>query len=161
MKTVILDLDNCIADDAWRIPSIDWSQSDMMGRYHDYHSLAAFDKVANTDLFEELSAENRLIIMTARPVLYRAATEHWLDTNGVGYDILMMRSNADHRASAELKESQLHRAILDFGLITNEVICAYDDRPDVVAMYRRNLVNAEVRAIHSICAYTKPSEETV
>lgn len=158
MKTIILDLDNCIANDEWRIPFIDWSAEDPMSRYHDYHSLAAFDKVGNTHLFEELSVENRLVICTARPVLYRAATEHWLDTNGVGYDIIMMRDNNDHRHSLQLKQSQLDKLINQFGVHKDDIICAYDDRQDVIDMYLANGIPAERAWLHDTCAFSKPTE---
>ena len=39
MSFIILDLDNCIADDQWRISRINWQHKDPMRRYHDYHSL--------------------------------------------------------------------------------------------------------------------------
>ena len=154
---VIVDLDNCIADDAWRIPRIDWQKKDPLERYHAYHSLSAFDEVANTDIFDRAGFE--VIVFTARPVLYRPATEEWLRRNGVPFKHLIMRNNTDHRPSVELKRQMLFWLPELYGVQWKDIFAAYDDRPDVVDMFRRNGVDAYVRSIHDVCAYTAPERE--
>jgi hypothetical protein len=108
MSCIILDLDNCIANDAWRIPKINWQKENPLDRYHDYHSLSGFDELGNGDILtrHELA---EIVIFTARPVLYRAVTEEWLRRNGVNYEYLVMRNNNDHCHSLELKRHKSGR----------------------------------------------------
>lgn len=153
---IILDLDNCIADDAWRIPRIDWTKKGDK-RYHNYHLLAPFDEMCNTSLFTARDCE--IIIATARPRKYEAATIEWLRRNGVDYSLLLMRENNDITPSVQLKRS-MAQYILNRSVATkpSDILCAYDDRQDIVGMYRSLGINAEVRAIHNVCAYTPPKE---
>jgi uncharacterized HAD superfamily protein len=152
---VILDLDNTIADDAWRIPSINWQWSNPTHRYHDYHSLAAFDELGNQDLV--WGHGHKLLIFTARPVHYAALTHQWLQRKGVAAEHVIMRNDGDRRSSVQLKATMLdwlHHYDVDL----RDVVGAYDDRPDVVEMYKARGIPAEVRSIHNICAYTAPQE---
>lgn len=157
---IILDLDNCIADDAWRIPRIRWDLRDPMRRYHDYHSVAAWDRVGNEDLLTWVRAGDvRAIILTARPVLYRPGTEEWLLRNSIPHAHLIMRPDDDHRPSLELKRMQLAWVTELYGVPRAAILGAYDDRADVVAMYAAAGIPATVRAIHGVCAYTPPKKE--
>lgn len=157
MNQVIVDLDNCISDDAWRIPRIDWSKKNPLERYHEYHSLSAFDDFVNTDIVTRPG--QRVIVFTARPVLYRAITEEWLRRNEVPFDHLIMRNNDDHRHSMELKREMLHWLPEHYGVGWKSIVAAYDDRQDVVDMFRRHNIDAYVRAAHDVCAYTDPRKE--
>ena len=149
---IILDLDNTIANDEWRIPRINWQHTDPFRRYHDYHLLSAFDDVGNRDLFEGTSD---IVIFTARPVHYRAMAVEWLRRNDIDIKHLLMRNDDDHCHSKELKMKQLGW-LVEYGICLTDIVCAYDDRPDVVQMYTDFGIPAEVRAIHSTCAYTQP-----
>lgn len=153
---IIVDLDNCIADDAWRIPMIRWNETDLMERYHVYHTAAAFDSLANVDIISQMATP---IIFTARPEKYRPITEQWLARNSVPYAHLVMRPDDDHTPSTELKRRMLQSLPESTGIPWQWIVAAYDDRPDVVEMYRRHYIDAHVRAIHNVCAYTKPTQE--
>ena len=157
MKYIIVDLDNCIADDAWRIKHINWQKSNPMERYHDYHSLSGWDAVANRDIVDQSGVEN--IIFTARPVLYRAITEEWLRRNEVPYKYLVMRNNNDHQHSVALKRQMLYWMPGVYGVPWTDVVAAYDDRLDVVDMFREHKIDAYVRSVHDVCAYTQPLEK--
>lgn len=141
----ILDLDNCIADDAWRVPFIDWKAPSIWRRYHKYHSLAAFDRCGNRRL---LSFDEPTAIFTARPIWYRELTEEWLARNDVPYQHLLMRNNEDERPSTALKLTQLRWLLQHYGVNIGEITVAYDDRPDVVGMYLAEGIRAEVAFIH-------------
>ncbi len=154
-KHIILDLDNCIADDAWRIPRINWQKSVQNGRYDDYHSLSGFDEIGNTDL---LATPHKIVIFTARPVQYHALTVEWLRRRGVDWKALIMRNNNDHRPSVELKRQQLKWLIDLYDVEKGSIMGAFDDREDVVKMYIEEGIPAVVRAIHNVCAY-KPAKE--
>ena len=158
MNTIIVDLDNCIADDSWRIPRINWQKRDPLERYHDYHSLAAFDKVCNEDI---LSGVSQSVVFTARPTMYHAATEEWLRRNNVPFKHLIMRNNNDHRPSLELKRTMLHWLPELYDVRWSSIAAAYDDRADVVEMYRKHHVPAFVRSVHEVCAYTPPETNTL
>lgn len=151
---IILDLDNCIADDEWRIPRIQWQHTDPHRRYHEYHMLAPWDKVRNRDLFK---GEEPVTIFTGRSLLYREFTVEWLRRAGVAVAHLLMRNNNDHRSSVQLKRTQLQHLINFYGVPMNAIERAYDDRPEIVEMYRAHGLQAEVRAIHGTDAYTNPT----
>lgn len=158
-KYVIVDLDNCIADDAWRIPRINWQKSNPMERYHDYHSLSGFDALGNRDIVDQHCVEN--IILTARPTLYRAITEEWLARNRVPYKYLIMRNNDDHQHSAALKRQMFYWLPALYNVAWTDIVAAYDDREDVIDMFCQHRIDAHVRCIHDVCAYTPPSTKTL
>lgn len=157
MSYVIIDLDNCIADDAWRIPHIHWQKSNPMERYHDYHSLSAYDQAGNSFLYD--NAQGEVIVFTARPVLYAPITHEWLRRNGVNAKHVIMRNNNDHRSSLELKRHMLHWLPELYGVTWSEISAAYDDRPDIVEMYRKHGIWAHECRIHDACAYTPPVQD--
>ena len=152
---ILLDIDNTISDDGWRIPRINWAATDSMKRYFDYHALAPWDKPGNTDLFT--GRAEAIILLTSRPVIYRAMTEHWLRRASVPYVHLLMRNNGDLRPSTAVKREQLTNLLDYYAIHLKQVACAYDDRPEIVEMYRRYGVPAEVRALHSESAYHDPA----
>lgn len=155
---VILDLDNCIADDAHRIPHIDWSQRDPDLRYAPYHSRLSSDgPPCNRHAWTQPGVRN--FIFTARPEAYREVTRAWLRKHGVPCAVLLMRPEGDHCPSVALKSRMLdvvantHPGVPLGGLIR----AAYDDRRDVIEMYRsRGVLAAEQLWIHEVCAYTPP-----
>jgi len=157
MSVIILDIDNCIADDSWRISRINWEIEDPLNRYHDYHSLSGFDFSYNHDLFAR--SKDDIIIMTARPIMYRALTEEWLRRHGVPFQLLMMRDMEDHRHSVELKRNQLMALFANTDIKAGDIAGAFDDRADVIEMYSTFGIPAQVRSIHDVCAYTKPKEK--
>lgn len=153
-RFVLLDIDNCIANDGWRIPSIDWRDADLFRRYHEYHLLAPWDECGNFDLFT--GREERIVLLTSRPLFYRRSTQEWLQRHGVNYAHLFMRNNWDHRPSLHIKRGQLE-ALFEYGIdIRHQIVCAYDDRPEICVMYREHGIRAEVRALHDVCAYSNP-----
>lgn len=149
---IILDLDNCIADDGWRIQHINWQLKDPDRRYHDYHLLAAFDECKNVHLF---NGREDIIILTARPITFKAATVEWLFRNNVWHKHLLMRNVGDHRPSVKLKEAQLGW-LTEYAVGLSDIELAVDDRPDVLEMYARYGIPTKLCSIHSVCAYTMP-----
>jgi len=158
MNYIILDLDNTIANDGWRIPKINWQKTDPTERYHDYHSLSGFDELGNTDIFETHKDE-KIIIFTARPVLYAELTKEWLSRKNIPYEALVMRNNNDKRHSLELKKTMLSWLPTAYGVDLEQIVAAYDDRGDVVEMFKQQGIAAHRREIHNVCAYTKPIKE--
>jgi hypothetical protein len=167
-RFAIFDLDNCIADDSWRIKQINWAASDPDLRYHTYHLLCGFDISRNWLRIRECQrAGLGFIILTARPTSVAAITAEWLMRQDIIPHAMMMRNPGDHRHSAAIKRWQLEQLVAhydDYGVDPSAIVRAFDDRPDVVEMYRAardsglvpNL-EPEVLAIHDVCAYTPPA----
>ncbi len=160
-KYIIFDLDNCLSNDAWRIPKIDWSQSDPGKRYADYHSFCELDTPGNVASYRSVCELHsaKPIFFTARPVIVRKQTMRWLMNHLFRYNdeppILIMRNNDDHRSSVALKRSMLGM-LVEYGVDRGDVVCAFDDRQDIVDMYRLEGVFAMLLKIHEDCAYTPP-----
>jgi len=152
----IFDLDNTISDDSWRIQHIDWSRDNPFERYHRYHLLAGFDAFGNQDLVRNLPEGTQIVVFTARPDFYAPITQEWLERNGVDYAAMLMRPTDDHTHSVDLKRRQLRKFFAMMGTKPSDVLCAYDDRKDVVQMYRDHGVKGVLTSIHNVCAYSNP-----
>jgi hypothetical protein len=153
MTIRILDLDNCVSDDEWRIPQIDWNAPNGLKRYHKYHTLSVHDEVGNRDLLE---TSESIFIFTARANIYRGITIDWLDRKRINAKMLLMRSDHDERGSVDVKRAMLELLLVGARIPLEHITSAFDDRQDVVDMYKSLGIKAEVRAIHSTCAYTRP-----
>jgi hypothetical protein len=155
-RCVIFDLDNCVADDGWRIPRINW-QKHGDARYEDYHMLAPFDQMENRSLIDtHRCLGEKIVFMTARPVLYAAPTEHWLKLNGQHEFTMLMRNNGDIRSSPEVKQQQLVWLTTHYGFALKDIIAAYDDHQGVVDMYLKHGIPARRLAIHTVDAFHDP-----
>jgi len=160
---VIFDIDNCLANDRDRIALIDWTKDNPEERYAAYHAAAPFDTPWNSAVFNrEVNGHLRIpIFLTARPVTLRKETEQWLLDNFfksplVGEQILIMRNENDHRPSLVVKAQMLLWLQDLYEIQPSMIKAAYDDRPDIIEMYRSVGIPAEVLAIHDVCAYTPP-----
>jgi hypothetical protein len=163
MKYVIFDLDNCLADDRERIPLINWSETHPDKRYAEYHRDVSNDRAGNYEIYSDmiLGEGHTPIFMTARPHTVgrsnvRQQTREWIrDHLGVENPLLIMRNVGDNRPSVELKREQL-KHLADYDVSLKDIVCAYDDRADIVQMYQDHGILAHVLAIHDACAYTPP-----
>ena len=149
MQFAIIDLDNCISNDAWRhfarrywatrrfneYPSLPYQ----LQRLHDYHSLAPFDEAVEMVTFD--FRVTIPIIITARPELYRHATLEWITRKfpawNVNNSMLYMRADDDVNESALVKAKALHLAVSEHMKSSADIVCAYDDDLDVLRMYER------------------------
>ena len=153
---VILDIDNCIAKDDWRIRYIDWSQTDLDKRYQKYHERSGYDFPHNRHLVRVDHPSAKPLFLTARPLAVRDFTVRWLESKylprGREYELLM-RNNGDHMPSARLKERQLNWLFEHYDVQPRQILGAYDDRQDVVDMYIRYGIPAKRVFIHEKDAY--------
>lgn len=137
---VIVDLDNCIADDKWRIPLINHQAASDFLKYHSYHMAIPGDPVANRHILEG-HMYGRIVISTSRPEMYRWLTVGWLDYHKIRYAQIFMRPKDDTTSSsAEIKRKALHAIRKQFPKC--DIVMAYDDRPDVIEMYRQENIPA-------------------
>lgn len=139
MKHIILDLDNCISDDGWRVKLIDHSKTGRE-KHTAYHQACGADKFCNQDLLRVYP----IIIFTSRPKACESMTTAWLRSHDIHPEIMMMRPEGNEDSDVDLKRGFLKEILIDY----EDIECAYDDRPDVVAMYRLQGLKAEVLAIH-------------
>jgi len=142
---IILDLDNCIANDEWRLPLIAWHATDLIERYHDYHMASIRDALGNHDLLDH---EHAIVVMTSRPARYRQLTRQWLRDHQIAPLLLFMKEERHGERSVEVKRNYVKEMFDLLSIGQSSVIMAYDDRPDVVEMYRALGLPATVRAIH-------------
>jgi len=151
-KLAIFDLDNCLANDEWRIPHIRFELDNKLDEKWDkYHSLCGNDVPANNEWLNGARARGLTpVFVTMRPVKYWDQTVEWIERRlglAPGTFALYMRPEGDHRGSVELKRE----------IVTNllaNVSEAYDDRPDIIYMYRSLGINAYVLKIHNIDPHT-------
>lgn len=139
MKYVIFDLDGCISDDRWRRHLVDLTKDDP---YEAYHAECRNDKLINRHLIHDFPLDFIPIIFTARPEKFRPQTERWLhDVAKFTPWWIFMRQDDSKKTSPELKEDYL-KSMFSFGVKRSEIICAFDDRDDVLAVYKKHGIHA-------------------
>ena len=79
-----------------------------------------------------LVGDRAMILVTARPARLADTTMAWIERHSVPWDLLVMRSDGDHRSSPEVKSDALEGLRAD----GYEVQLAIDDDPGNVRMYR-------------------------
>lgn len=127
----IIDLDNCVSNDQWRLPRIQNHHSRPNDRYWDYHDCCDQDLHENKHVITRLRYQYRLLVFTSRPEAVRRKTELWLAKWDIPHDILFMRPNDNHMPSVEMKKTML--GWLPAGYRIEHAI---DDRHDILDMYR-------------------------
>lgn len=136
---IIIDLDNCLADDRWRRHLLPPPGATEAHLWHPYHEGLINDPVHHQEFWEEDA-----IVFTARPERYRFETRLWLNRHSLITPYLYMRPHGNVRHSVDLKRWML--LALPRGIRTL-VTVAYDDRMDVVTMYREEGIEAEYLSI--------------
>ena len=155
----IFDLDNCIADDAWRMPFINWSPGLTPDeRYSGYHNMCYGDEPRNKDVVQVMQDHGvKLVFFTARSVAVRKQTQQWLQKHfGIVDPTLIMRAVSDFVPSVILKAQMLERFRSELRP-NDRIIAAFDDRQDIVDMYISHGIPATLLKVHDVCAYTNPA----
>lgn len=148
MNCFLWDIDNCLADDRARIPLID-RELKGQARWTAYHAACEQDPPGRTEVFWSMNMAApsvRPIFVTGRPESVREPTLRWLCANlpGVAAPLIAMRKEHDERDALEVKREALGR-LRRAGWTP---LLAFDDRPDIVQMYRDENVPAVVLAAH-------------
>lgn len=84
------------------------------------------------DLFRCPYSIYETILISGRDEICRKQTEYWLLLNGIHYKDLLMRSENDNRKDSIVKKELYEKHIKD----KYEVLCVFDDRQQVVDMWR-------------------------
>ena len=141
---IIVDHDNWISDDQWRLSKIDYDRllsardDEKQDCFREYHEAAWSDEFKNNFIIEyALKFEYELIICTNRPEEFKDMTVDWLKKYRIPYSSIFMRPSDDIQAAADLKESLIERIV---------PLCfrAYDDHLDVIERYKK----MGIRAVH-------------
>jgi hypothetical protein len=128
----IIDLDNCVSNDQWRLNKIQLHHPKPNDRYWEYHEHCHLDPHGNRHVISQLRYSYRLLVFTSRPEIVRDKTERWLDENDIPYDLLFMRPDDNHMSSVDMKRLML--SWVPEGQYNIEH--AIDDRHDILDMYR-------------------------
>jgi hypothetical protein len=87
--------------------------------------------VAMARMFHEVVGY-KVLIVTARKEEWRYHTILWLHENNIAYDYLYMRKDGDNRKDYDVKEDILNEIERKY-----RVHVAYDDNPNVIALWQR------------------------
>jgi hypothetical protein len=159
----IIDLDNCVFDDYWRLELIDLSKPIVNDRYIAYHNECHRDNPGQVQLMyvRHLAKSYDLLIFTSRPEFVREKTKASLSKWGIPYYALYMRADDDHNPSVEVKRNFLRKATSDAlaGTSLDRIEMAIDDRQDILDMYREEGVPRVERIF--ICDHAIPLERIV
>jgi hypothetical protein len=143
---IIIDLDNIISDDSWRIDTIDWTKEDELARYNHYNLLSGFDVAGNEWLFQ--NNDHEVVVLSSRPEFYAPITVQWLKSIDIDPIFLIMRENGDNSTPSQLKKKQLQSFYNVMRSKAEDVIGAYDSDPETVEMYASSGLNAHLLYIH-------------
>lgn len=127
-KAIIVDIDGTLAKMEGRSP-YDYTRVIEDSLHEDV------DFVINCFLSwaeKELNEKVDYIIVSWRKAECRDKTEEWLKSFGIPYDQLHMRKVDDNRKDSQVK----YEILLDLAKEKN-ILCVFDDRAQVVAMWRQ------------------------
>ena len=134
MRIAIFDLDGCLSNDSHRLVFLpDAKNVTSDADYDKYNNSCASDKPCNQMEWVKAQAGLGVVVVTARPEIYREQTSEWISNHLGGNFSLLMRPAGDMRHSPELKIALLEKA----GIEASDITAAYDDRPDVLRAYAK------------------------
>ncbi len=153
-NAVVFDLDGCVSDDRWRqnlIPTPDVSDPDAINKaWEAYHADCDKDPILPSGgaiLRDHIKQGHIILFCTGRTITVGERSAQWISANfGISpadFSILMRQVN-DHRSAVDLKKEFAEFIISNSQRNGSTVVAAYDDREDVVAMYRSLGLNAAV-----------------
>ncbi len=150
-KVVIIDIDNCLADDAWRREFLrpQYEQSGLrqsLSPWHVYHDLAPLDTpgfVHEFEVFMRHEQPTDVFFCTMRPEIYRYSTHHWLQRHHPSIrGRVIHRGIEDERPPVRVKFSMLCEICRKYDFALSEIIAAFDDHRAVLDMYREEGLRA-------------------
>lgn len=149
-SVVMFDLDGCVSDDRWRHGLLPAPGTKGNAAYADYHAECNKDPVLFTGaniLRDHIKQGHIILFCTARPVTVGERTAEWIAANfGLtpkDFSILMRQEN-DERSAVDLKREFAEFVIKNSKQNGSPIVAAYDDRPEIVDVYREMGINAAV-----------------
>lgn len=149
-NVVIFDIDGCISDDSWRRSRIPEGASQPL-EYDFYHAGCKDDpplEMGAQVLRMHIQRGDFIAFCTARPAKTTEMTVDWIKRH---FDIdltqdymLLSRSDEDARSAVAVKTEMASYLRKYEQQINKKLVAAYDDRPDIVEMYRQHNLAARV-----------------
>lgn len=99
--TIVFDMDGVLSDAAGRQHYLEWPARDWEAFFEACGDDALIDEVAR--LLDVISAEHRIVLLTARPIRVQRQTLAWLRRYELRWDLLVMRSAWDYESSRDFK----------------------------------------------------------
>lgn len=125
---VIFDLDGTLADGSHRVHLV------AEKKWDEYFDLCHLDtpKWDIIGLLQDLTTWHDIYILSGRPDSHRTQSEKWLSDHDIYCDKLLMRKAGDHRPDYIVKKE-----IFLQHFKVEDVLCVFDDRDQVVKMWRK------------------------
>jgi predicted kinase len=138
-KAVICDLDGTLCNLDHRLHFTQSDPKDWKGFFNGIPDDSLREDVRNSILKIYDEHQNTfLILVSARPEMYREATEEWLKKNNIFYQALIMRETNDKRPDTEVKADVYEKYLKNLNIIK-----VFDDRPSVIRMWREKGLEVE------------------
>jgi hypothetical protein len=141
-NVVIFDIDGCISDDRWRRSRIP-ADADQPLQFDFYHAGCGDDpplEVGSQLLTGHIANGDFIAFCTARPFKVAELTAGWIKRHfsiePTKDFIILMRKDDDARSAVEVKTeflSYINKYVEQTG---KNLVMAYDDRQDIIDMYR-------------------------
>lgn len=149
-SVVMFDLDGCVSDDTWRqhlLPPPGTKGNEPYKAYHEECNKDPLLPSGSAILRDHIKQGHIILFCTARPITVGERTAEWVAANfGLtpqDFSILM-RQAGDERGSVDLKAEFADFIIKNSKSNGSPIVAAYDDREDIVEMYRSKGLNAAV-----------------
>lgn len=140
-KIVIFDLDGTLAniDKRRKLASIPKSRKINWKVFFDPKNIQLDEPIwPLIETFKALQERGyKMTIFTGRDSISKNETIEWLNSFDIKPDLLKMRPQGTQTPDNELKQSWLDELELK-GLTKKDILCVFDDRDKVVAMWRSN-----------------------
>lgn len=133
----IFDLDGTLADLSHRLHHITGGKKNWDAFFDSCSKDIPITEVV--EVARALSMRNAAMIavITGRSDRVEEETWDWLIDNGIPFNTLYMRSDGDHRDDAVVKAELLNRFVADCRVLPGEIAGVFEDRKQVVDMYRK------------------------
>lgn len=118
---VVFDVDGVLSDAAGRQHFLTRPKRDWDGFFAACGDDPVIGEVAR--LLEVLAANQRVVLLTGRPLRVQAQTLSWLQRNELRWDLLVMRDSGDYGAAREYKR----RALRDLRSYGFDLRLAFED----------------------------------
>jgi hypothetical protein len=153
-RIAIFNIDGCISDDRWRrgrVPDVAGIAPDPKHFEH-YHAGAKDDAPLVTGaaiLANHISNGDFIVFASGRKMSTADETAKWIKNHfGIegGHDfVILLRHDNDERAVVDVKKDFAHYLTKTFAPERNKtIVAAYDNRRDVVVMYRAEGIEATI-----------------
>ena len=141
----IIDLDNTISDDEWRLEYIKEKAGNPDEMYDLYHSLCTWDLPYHKKLYE---GRDDIAIFTSRPEKFEERTQRWLARWGISWAQLFMRPEGNLQSSPVLKMSFFYQLMAIEKYVPMRDFEIFDDRLDVIKLFKMKGINANLKQIN-------------